>query len=116
MNLRIEGTSLRFRVTKEELGSLCAGDTLSSITPLPDGASLAVNIHPSPYGGGSNAPLTLQHQKGCLMLYVDKNAAADLFSSLPNREGIDAVQKLSEEHLLHLTLEVDIRSQKRKRP
>lgn len=113
MNLRIEGTSLRFRVAKEELEALCAGGTLTSITPLPDGASLEVSVIAD---GNGSTPLTLQHDTHRLTLHAGKKAAADLLASLPNREGMEATQRLHDRHALHLVLEVDIRSQKRKRP
>ena len=113
MNLRIEGKQLRFRIAREELEALCAGDVLTSITPLPDGASLEVSITAD---GNGSTPLTLQHDSHRLMLHVGKKAAADLLASLPNREGMEATQRLHDRNALHLVLEVDIRSQKRKRP
>lgn len=112
MNLRIEGTSLRFRVAKEELEDLCKGNILSSVTPLPGGAVLEIHIVAN---GTGSAPLTLRQDGQCLMLHAGKKAAADLLASLPNREGIETTQRLHDRHALHLVLEVDIRSQKRKR-
>lgn len=109
MNLRIEGQTLRFRISKEELETLCLGGALQQIIPLPD---LRMEILVTTES--SDAPLKLHIEKNRWHLQVNKETAQTMLASLPNREGILHRQKVGDTWLC-LMLEVDIRTQKRKR-
>jgi len=109
MNLRIEGQNLRFRISKEELESLCLGKEILQKTFLPGDNVILTGIYPE----GKNT-LETEFDKDGIKLFVQKEAANDLLGSLPNREGLEVEQKVGD-NILKLSLEVDIRTQKRKR-
>ena len=50
-----------------------------------------------------------------MMLAVQNQAAQDLYHALPSRDGIEVKQTINAVQTLELILEVDIRTQKRKR-
>ncbi len=111
MNLRIDGQEFRFRVSKQELISLCEGIALNQGTYLPNGKTIEVSIVTS----ADSKTLSLHHNNNNITLHVGKDAATNLLNSLPSRDGIEASQKINEGHSLQLAFEVDIRTQKRKR-
>ncbi len=111
MNLRINGQELRFRVTKEELESLCNGEELEQISYLPNDHTLKSKITTEAASYG----MFLIIKNNRFMLHVNPIIAKDFLESLPSREGLEATQEINDELSLTLILEVDIRSQKRKR-
>ena len=111
MNLRINGQELRFRVTKEELESLCSGKTLEQSTLLPNNQVLTSTIA----SNSSNDGMSLSNDSNALALLINKSLATKFFESLPSREGLEATQEINDELSLTLILEVDIRTQKRKK-
>lgn len=110
MNLRLEGQAVRFRIRKEELEALCAGETLEQVTQLPH-SLLTLTIRTD----HTEIPLRLVTGSQSWLLEVNKTAVQDLLDSLPSREGIYYEQATDGSASLHLMLEVDIRTQKRKR-
>lgn len=111
MNLRIEGQHLRFRISKGELEQLCQGVALVQRTHLPESQSLEIVIAT----GHEADEFQLNYQRNTMRLTVSEDAAKNLLFSLPAREGIEAVQVLESDDRLQLSLEVDIRTQKRKK-
>lgn len=111
MNLRIEGQQLRFRISKEELKELCSGVSITQLTYFPKMRALDIDITPQ----NIEPALQLIFDGDCMMLAVQKQAAEDLYHALPSREGIEVKQTIDVGKTLELILEVDIRTQKRKR-
>lgn len=111
MNLRISTGQLRFRVSKDELASLCSGAVLEQNTLLPSQRRLVISIRT----GETGMPLHLDYENDDMTLIVGKAAASTLLASLPNRQGLETQQALEGKRTLSLQLEVDIRSQKRDR-
>ena len=111
MNLRINGQELRFRVGKEELESLCVGETLKQSTHLTNNKILETCITTNYTGSG----MSISNENDNFTLYVNKGLAAKFLDSLPSKEGLEATQKINDEQFLTLILEVDIRTQKRKK-
>ncbi len=111
MNLRIEGQQLRFRISKEELAVLLSGSTITQPTCFPKMRVLDIDITSQDI----EPVLQLMFNGDCMMLAVQKQAAKNLFHALPSREGIKVKQTINAAQTLELILEVDIRTQKRKR-
>jgi len=111
MNLRIEGQQLRFRISKEELEILCSGSSITQPTYFPKMRALDIDITPQDI----EPALQLMFDGDCMMLAVQNQAAQDLYHALPSREGIEVKQTINAVQTLELILEVDIRTQKRKR-
>ncbi len=111
MNLRIEHQQLRFRISKEELETLCSGERIIQQTVFPDGRILEIDMVVQPI----QDTLEIRFEGDSLILLIQKQAAEELYHSLPSREGISSAQKIDDTRSLKLTLEVDIRTQKRKR-
>lgn len=111
MNLRIEGQQLRFRISKEELERLCSGSSITQPTYFSKMKALDIDITPQDI----EPALQLMFDCDCMMLAVQNQAAQDLYHALPSREGIEAKQTINAVQTLELILEVDIRTQKRKR-
>lgn len=105
MNLRIDGQELRFRISKQELENLCAGTRLKQTTSLPNRNVLEISIKTD-----TNSSMFLSYKDNQMILSVGNKLAVSLYDSLPNREGIETMQDD-----LRLILEVDIKTQKRKR-
>ncbi len=110
MNLRIEGQQLRFRISKEELGALCSGSSITQTTYFPGIRALNIDITPRDI----EPALQLTFDGDCMILTVQKQAAEDLYNALPSREGIEEKQTINAAQSLELIMEVDIRTQKRK--
>lgn len=111
MNLRMQGQMLRFRVSKEELETLCGGSALTQRTYLPDSRVLEIIAITDSI---QKTPLRLEMEEYHWVLKIAAASAQALLTSLPNREGIEQAQDIKNGHILHLSLEVDIRTQKRK--
>ena len=111
MNLRIEGQQLRFRISKDELEILCSGSSITQPTLFPEMRALEIEIRPQ----NIEPALQLIFDGDCMMLAVQKQAVEDLYHALPSREGIEVKQTIDAGQTLKLILEVDIRTQKRKR-
>ena len=111
MNLRINGQELRFRISKGELESLCKGEELEQISYLPNNHNLTTKITTEAASYG----LFLIIKNNRFVLHVNHKTAKDFLESLPSREGLEATQEINDELSLKLFLEVDIRTQKRKR-
>lgn len=112
MNLRIEGQHWRFRISRDELEMLCHGRQLSQHSELPDERSMSITIQTDHL---DEKNLLLECNESGFTLLINPVAASTLFNALPSRDGLESVQKISESHTLRLSLEVDIRTQKRKR-
>lgn len=106
MNFHVDGQRLRFRISKQDLESLCAGKVVGQRTYLPNGSILEVNIIMKVL----NTPLFLSFNEGVVALQVSKDAVTALRDVLPCREGLKATQGVDREHSLQLLLEVDIRT------
>lgn len=111
MNLRIEEQEFRFRISTQELKALCNGTALTQRSHLPNGRILEVSIMVS----NANKTMSLSMEEDRITLHVGNEAAISLRDALPSREGIEATQAINATHSLQLILEVDIRTQKRKR-
>jgi hypothetical protein len=111
MNFRIEGQELRWRISKEELENLCSGKPLKQTTHFPNGRFLEVVITANPNDKG----LSLSVEKERMTLNIEKKAALDLWKALPCREGLESIQHTDQGLPLRLVIDVDIRTQKRKR-
>ncbi len=111
MNFRMEEQELRWRISRQELEDLCAGTTLKQTTYLPDGRSLGTTIT----ANSNEEDLSLHFENDTIILNVEKGAATALRDTLPRREGIERTQNIEKDPPLRLILEVDIRTQKRKR-
>ena len=111
MNLRMEGQELRFRISKEELEAICEGKTLAQSTSMPDGRMLKIGIA----AGQRSTPLSFAYTNDRMTLQVSTDSAISLRDALPSREGLEAIQPIDGSQTLRLLLEVDIRTQKRKR-
>lgn len=112
MNLRIEGQMLRFRIGVQELETLCAGGVLEQTTYLPGKRLLVIKVVPV---SDSDSPLRLEATEDQLRVAVARPQAERLLASLPNREGIFCQQEAGNGQMLELVIEVDIRTQKRRR-
>lgn len=106
MNLRISMGQLRFRITREELGTLLHGDTVEIILPL----SKSI-LHYYIRSASLESPLAIQENSNGLTLVADRGALAALEKQLPSREGIEHSIALSGNNVL-LVLEVDVRKSK----
>ena len=111
MNLRIKGQNLRFRISKEELETLCCGCEVTQRTLFPGQRALGINI----ITRSMENTLQVTFEEDSITLCVHAQAAEDLYHALPSREGIQARQKIHAMQMLELALEVDIRTQKRRR-
>lgn len=111
MNLRIEGQQLRFRISKEELEYLCSGYGITKSSCLSPTDRLRVDIRPEDISQTMQFAL----DDRSMVLSVQKQAAEDLYNALPSREGIKTKQSINKELSLELILEVDVRTQRRKR-
>ncbi|MCB2081288.1 MAG: hypothetical protein KDD76_01550 [Rickettsiales bacterium] len=111
MNLRIEGQQLRFRISKDELEMLCSGSDITQSTYFPKMRVLEITITPQDI----EPILQLVVDGDKIVLTVQKQAVLNLYQALPSREGIQANQTLNAKKVLELSMEVDIRTQKRKR-
>lgn len=110
MNLRINGQELRFRISKAQLELLCKGNDLEQSTFLPVGQVIKICITPKYKKRG----MSLSNISDCIMLCVNKEDANIFLKSLPNRQGLETVQKIDNDNYLKLVLEVDVRTQWRK--
>ena len=119
MNFRMDGQHVRFRITKDELGLLCDGQMVARTTHLTAQSSLTISIRPvdrlidRPLDEGPI--LALEQDMDRLTLLVLDKAASDLLTALPQREGLEETVMLEDGRDLRLSLDVDIRSQRRKR-
>ncbi len=111
MNLRIEEQCFRFRISKEELKKLLAGEALKQKSILSESSILIINI----ISKTQTDILSLVFVNNHMTLSVQKAAIEDLYNTLPSREGIQSSQDVRNEQALQLILEVDIRTQKRRK-
>lgn len=111
MNLRIEGQQVRFRLSKDELESLCFGNAILQSTTFPNGYSLDINL----FAQNIDDIMNIVYEGDYMELRVRKQAAQELYDALPSREGLQTMQAIDTKQSLELILEVDIRTQKRKR-
>jgi len=111
MNLRINGQELRFRISKEELESLCSGSIVSQSTILPNSKKIEAQIIPN----NSDDTMNLSDKNNIIILNVSKNLTQKFYDSLPSKEGLEKIQKIDDTNSITLFLEVDIRTQKRKK-
>ena len=109
MNLHIENQKMRFRISKEEIKNLCASKIIKQHLLLPKGQSLNIEI----IAQEQNDELYLSYEKSSIILQVQKTAANNLYEKLPSRKGLEVAQELENNQILHLILEVDIRTQKK---
>ena len=111
MNFRIEGQELRWRISKEELELLCLGKSLTQTTHLPNAHFLEIIIT----ANSNNKGLSLSVERERMTLNIEKKATLNLWNALPCREGLESSQNTNQGELLRLIVDVDIRTQKRKR-
>lgn len=106
MNLRISKGQLRFRITRDELGSLLQGDILELRLPLSTGIR-CYHLRCTTLPGS----LALHEAEGTLTLTVDRGTLGNFEKQLPSREGIEQEITLADEAWT-LMLEVDVRRRK----
>nr|WP_319389421.1 hypothetical protein [uncultured Cohaesibacter sp.] len=111
MNFRIDGQTARFRIDKAELECLCSGMSISQLTHLTADQVLGVVIEPAEMA----TVLSLSWDNQTLRLAANICDLYALRDALPQREGLKQKTPINDEVSLDLCLEVDIRSQKRKR-
>ncbi len=109
MNLHIDGQKLRFRLTKAELEKLCNKKNIKQKIFLPEQNIISININIQP----QEENLIFTFINNNFHLAVNEWAAKNLYNSLPSKEGIRVEQKIDENNILTLLLEVDIRTQGR---
>ncbi|WP_119308704.1 DUF7009 family protein [Cohaesibacter haloalkalitolerans] len=111
MNFRIDGQKVRFRIDKSELECLCNGTSVIQATCLSEGQILGAVIEPA-----EMAPvLSLSWDNQTLRLAANIGDLHALRDALPQREGLKQKTSINDEVSLDLSLEVDIRTQNRKR-
>ncbi len=110
MNIRLEDQQIRFRVSEGEFGTLCSGQAVEQQTYLPGRRLLKVSVRPC--DGDS---MHLDCEDDHIALYLGLEKAEAFRAILPGRAGLEGVQLVNGERTLSLILEVDVRSQKKKR-
>ena len=112
MNLRLAREALRFRISKEELPLLLAGERLVETIPLTDGVVVTVTIEsgdllddkPSP-------PLSLTscsiEDGTSITLRLSPPALRELSEKHKSRDGVEALVHGHDGREILLTLEVD---------
>lgn len=104
MNLRFDGDSLRFRVSRQELDDLLAGGRLAAATPLPAGAfRYAVTVV-----DGADAPWRLAQDGDGLQLALPRAALLAHRAQLPSKEGLAATIGVAGTRL-DVRFEVDVK-------
>ena len=112
MKLRIEEQVLRFRISVDELNELCLGKLLSLSLNIAPNIALHINAQTKQ----QEAVLDFHvNESNNASLFIQNKAATALQKSLPSREGLTATKDLNTTHTLTLSLEVDIRTQSRKK-
>lgn len=104
MNIRIDAQSIRFRITEEELNSLCEGTTLFEEICFDQG-SFQFEITPK----DSNVkPIYVFWRGTRMVLEIEKIALDHLYSLGRSKEGVRSSQGS-----IDIRLEVDVLSDKR---
>jgi len=111
MNLRFSEQELRFRVSKSELELLCAGNDIEQCTYLSNDKSLKYLIK----NDTNYKDMFLSYDNDYMILYVNNEYIRAFYESLPSRDGLEITQTIDQNKSINLVLEVDIRTQKRKR-
>ncbi|WP_319496136.1 DUF7009 family protein [uncultured Cohaesibacter sp.] len=111
MNFRVDGQKVRFRIDKTELECLCNGTGIRQTSRLSMDQDLGVVIEPVEMA----TALSLSWNVQTLRLLANVKDLQALLAALPQREGIKQTCPIDGEVSLDLSLEVDIRTQKRKR-
>jgi hypothetical protein len=121
MNLRLARDSLRFRISKEELPLLLAGERLEETIPLADGVVVRVTIEAEDLP--EEKPSRLLSLKSCsvnggisITLLLSPAALRELSEKHESRNGVEALVRGENGREILLTLEVDQARPKRKSP
>jgi hypothetical protein len=105
MKLRIQGNSIRFRITQSELASLAAGARLEDSTqfgPAPsESLTYAVEI------SSKCSDVRASYSKGVIQVTLPANLALAWVRT--NQVGIEHAQPLGDAALLKITVEKDFR-------
>ncbi len=102
MNVRIEGQSLRFKITEEELNALLDGHSVHVKVELLD-KILVATINPAGRGENMEPKLVLDDNEAYLNLLISPSQVQALSDMSPSREGIR--QKAGD---ISVTLQVDM--------
>ena len=106
MNVRLSKTSIRFRISSDELNSALHRGTVTESTPLPpDGQELRYEM----VVGVFPRVLALAHADRKISLLVSRVALNELAERLPSKQGLVGTEHIREA-TLNISLEVDIKS------
>jgi hypothetical protein len=101
MKLRIQGNSVRFRLTQGEVRSLADGRGIEQTTQFPGSSTLITQIEPS----GEVSQLKVTFDSGRLMLRIPINQVRQWAQS--DQVGIESDQPIGDERTLHVLVEKD---------
>ncbi len=107
MNLKIENNGLRFRITESELQTLLTGQALEEITDI-TGKKLIVMIDPVSSNSEMEAAMMNNTDDTFIRMTISPEQLQMLEQKGRSKEGLE-----SRRNELTISLQVDVRSQKR---
>jgi hypothetical protein len=119
MNLRLDPDSLRFRISKEELPLLLAGEAIVDTIPLTDGLLMTVTMMLGDLSKSGASDFLLlksacENQGISIKLLLSAKALRELSEKQESKDGVEAIVAGTGKEKMLVTLEVDQGRPKRK--